>query len=120
MKMKVRVTKLQAAIHKYVESEKKRFERETEKYTEAQDKAEKRYIENVRAYLAFVSNGGKRLCSYELQNRLERGCNFPSEPKKAQEHKELLVRLDLAEDQVLVVDDHSDYMKFLGGKCVCR
>lgn len=119
MKMKVRVDKLRAAIQKHVKQDAVRFEKETEKYVIAGKRAREKYITRVTAYLADVRGGGDIRQSYELSNYLERGCEFPREPKKAETHTDLLVKLDLVEDQVLVVDDHSDYMKFLSGKCVC-
>ena len=119
MKMKVKVSKLQDAIHRHVAQEKKRFEKESAQYVIDMDKANARYVENVATYLTAMRGGKPHLSNYELGNHLERGCKFPSEPKKANEHKDLLVKLDLAEDQILVVDDHSDYMRFLSGKCVC-
>lgn len=120
MKMKVRVAKLQEAIHKHVTQEKKRFERETEKYNDDLARAQKKYIENVARYLADLREGKPKHQSYGLDDYLTRGCKFPTEPKDAATHADLLVRLDLAEDQILVVDDHSEYMKFLSGRCVCQ
>jgi hypothetical protein len=120
VKMKVKVSKLQAAIHKFVEQDKKRFDRETTAYETAQKRAMEKYIENVGAYLAGLRDGKERIESYGLSDHLCRGCKFPSEPRKAETHVDLLVKLDLAEDEILVVDDHSDYMEFLSGKCVCH
>lgn len=120
MKMKVRVDKLQAAIHKHIAQDKKRFERETEKYKADLEIANRRYIENLSSYLSSLRGGKSHHERYGLSDFLERGCKFPSEPKEAETHTDLLVKLDLAEDQILVVDDHSDYMKFLSGRCVCR
>lgn len=120
MKMKVRVDKLQAAIHKHIAQDQRRFERESKKYEADSKKARERYILNVNTYLSNLRDGKDVHDSYDLDNYLRRGCKFPDEPKKPNTHASLLVKLDLAEDQVLVVDDHSDYMKFLDGKCVCR
>lgn len=121
MKMKVRVDKLQAAINKHVAQDRKRFERESVAFAIAKDKYRSGYIENVRKYLGEISVGGEITGSYyDLERRLERGLKSPKEPKPVNEYRELLVKLDLAEDQVLTVDDHSDYMRFLDGKCSCN
>jgi hypothetical protein len=120
MKMKVKVSKLQAAIHKHVEQDRKRYEREMEKYRAKMGKARERHIMNVEGYLAELRKGGDIESSYERNARLDRGVDKPSTPKDPETHIALLVKLDLAEDEILTVDDHSDYMKFLDGKCVCR
>ena len=120
MKMKVKVSKLQAAIHKHVQQDQKRYEREMEKYRLKMDKARERHIINVKDYLEDLRTGGDIESSYERNGRLDRGCDIPSTPKDPETHTTLLVKLDLAEDEILTVDDHSDYMKFLDGKCVCR
>lgn len=120
MKMKVKTEKLKAAIQKYVAQDKKRFERETEKYKIDLERANKRYVENVAAYLQSLRQGTDRHERYQLADFFETGCKFPHEPKEAETHTDLLIKLDLAEDQILTVDDHSDYMKFLSGKCICR
>lgn len=119
MKMKVRVDKLQAAIHKHVEQDKRRFERESIAYRLATIKARARHIQNVVDYLKHLRAGGEVWDTYSNRERLSDGCKWPAEVKKAETHTDLLVKLDLVEDQILVVDDHSDYMKFLSGKCVC-
>jgi len=120
MKMKVRTDNLRAAIKKYVAQDAKRFERETAAYNKKLLAARTRYVENVDLYLTALQSGEEPYRDYNVRDRLERGCNFPREPKEAETHTDLLVKLDLAEDQVLVVDDHSDYMKFLSGRCVCK
>lgn len=120
VKMKVRVDKLQDAIHKHIAQDRKRFDRETEEYKEKHEKAVQRHIGNVEGYLKELHAGSAPRDSYNLRDYLDRGVKWPSEPHEAATHKALLIKLDLAEDQVLTVDDHSDYMKFLDGKCVCR
>jgi hypothetical protein len=120
MKMKVKVSRLQAAIHKHVAQDQKRYEREMEKYKVKLAKARERHIQNVAAYLADLRRGGDIKSSYERNSVLDRGVDSPTKPKGPETYEALLVKLDLAEDQILVVDDHSDYMKFLDGKCVCR
>lgn len=120
MKMKVSVAKLRAAITKHVAEDRKRYEREVAQFNKKMVTATDQYVVNIENYLKVVSSGGERLEGYELQRRLERGCGFPTKPKEPHEYKELLIKLDLAEDQILIVDDNSDYMKFLDGKCVCR
>ena len=119
MKMKVKTDALKRAIQKYVERGVAKFERETEQYRVRSAAARKRYIENLAQYLADVKDGAEIRGSYELDKYLLRGCHFPNEPEEPNRHVDLLVKLDLAEDQILTVDDHSDYMKFLSGKCVC-
>lgn len=54
MKMKVRVSKLQAAIEKHVKQDAVRFERETEKYAIAEKKAREKYVERLMKYTADV------------------------------------------------------------------
>jgi len=120
VKMKVRKDKLQDAIHKHIAQDEKRFERETSAYKDKLTKARGHYLENLESYLKEFRAGKERIQRYDLENKLERGCNWPSEPKEVDRHVSLLVKLDLAEDEILTVDDHSDYMKFLDGKCVCR
>lgn len=120
MKMKVRVSNLQAAIQKHIAADKLRFNRETAEFAKLNSIARERYIKNLTEYLASVKQGAQHLSNYDLSARLEHGCKFKSDPKPPETHTDLLVKLDLAEDQILVVDDHSDYMKFLSGKCVCR
>lgn len=120
MKMKVEVSRLKAAIRKHVVQDQKRFERETAAYKQKSEAARVRYIHNVAVYLAGLREGSEANPDYNIRDRLSRGCHFPPKPKHPETHAALLVKLDLAEDQILTVDDHSDYMKFLDGKCVCR
>ena len=119
MKMKVKVSNLQAAIQKHVKQDEARFEKETEAYKGKLAKARERYLENLETYVKDFRSGKEKVGRYDLETRLDKGCNWPSEPKEVDRHVSLLVKLDLAEDQILTVDDHSDYMKFLDGKCVC-
>lgn len=120
VKMKVRVDKLQEAIHKHIAQDEKRFERETKEYKEKHQRAIAKHVDNLESYLKELRAGAEPRDSYDLRSFLDRGVKWPPQPREAATHKELLVKLDLAEDQVLTVDDHSDYMKFLDGKCVCR
>jgi hypothetical protein len=119
VKMKVRVTNLQAAIQNHIKEDEKRFDRETKKYKERLVVAREKYTENLEQYLRDFKAGKERIGRYDLENKLDKGCNWPTEPKEVNRHVSLLVKLDLAEDEILVVDDHSDYMKFIDGKCVC-
>lgn len=120
MKIKVRKEKLRAAIVKYVEKDKERFDRETERHKEKEAVARERYIARLTQYLADVKRGMEILQSYDLSNHLNRGCDWPKTVKVATDYGALLQRLDMAEDAVLVVDDHGEYMRFLAGECVCR
>ena len=119
MKMKVKVSKLQEAIRRHVKKDGIRFERECAEFEERTKKARAKYMENLADYLADLRSGKEIHERYRLYDKLERGCKFPDPVKKAEMHTDLLVKLDLAEDTILTVDDHSDYMKFLSGKCVC-
>lgn len=120
MKLKVSKVRLRKAIVEYVEKDKQRFERETEKFEAKQKLARANYIARLSQYLSEVKAGETIIDSYHLNGHLTRGCEFPTEPKKATDYGALLQRLDLAEDQVLTVDDESEYMRFLAGECVCR
>lgn len=120
MKMKVKRDALKKAIEKHVAKGIVQYEKEKTAYGGQLAVARSRYIQNVVKYQKELRNGGEPRHSYELSNWLDRGVKWPSEPKEPDRHVDLLVKLDLAEDQILVVDDHSDYMKFLSGKCVCR
>lgn len=117
--MKVRKDKLQAAIHKHVKQAEAKFESDKEKYAQKHARAKERYLANLERYVERVRKGGEVETRYDLEHILGKDIEWPSEPKEPNRHVELLVKLDLAEDAILTVDDHSDYMKFLDGKCVC-
>lgn len=119
MKMKVSVLKLKTAIAKHQRDDESRFERELKAFEEQQLKDRSQYIDNVERYLKELRAGKEPVDSYSIREFLKRGCKDKTAPSKAAHYGDLLKRLDLCVTDTVVVDDKSEYMRFLSGKCVC-
>ena len=119
MKMKVAKKRLIAAIQSHIEKDEKRFAKETAEYPALEKRARDKYISNVQTYLDSLNRGGEVLDSYDARTRFDKGLKWPSKPKPVERYPALLDKLELALDDILVVDDNSVYMRFLDGKCVC-
>lgn len=121
VKMKVKVSDLKAAIFKHVRDAQQTYEKELAAYEEKQEKARKRLILNVEAYLKALKSGDDDapLQSYERNNLLDHGVHFGREPQKPSANTDLIAKLNLSTEPIITVDDRSEYMRFLSGKCVC-
>jgi|SRR5579862_8837262 hypothetical protein len=119
MKMKVKVAELKAAIVKHQKADEARFVKESAEYKANVAFNNKLYIQNVATYLKELRQQGKRIEGYKIGEYLSRGFKREQEPKKAAHYGDLLVKLDLCVSDVVTVDDQSEYMRFLSGKCVC-
>lgn len=117
--MKVSVAALKAAIVKYQKDDEVRFRREKEAFDIAVEHNRRQHIANVAKYLGELRRGEAQLDSYNLGHLLSRGCKSEKAPSKASSYGDLLKKLDLCVSETVVVDDKSEYMRFLSGKCVC-
>lgn len=119
MKMKVSVAKLKAAIVKHQKDDETRFAKEQAKFDEAESHNAKLYIENVADYLRELRSGKKAIDGYNIREWLTRGFKSSKAPHAMANYGDLLKKLDLCVTETVTVDDKSEYMRFLSGKCVC-
>lgn len=114
MKVKVNrlklIAALQAADKKMAADHKKAVAR----YKLLINAAREKYVRNVEKYLAELKRGREAEDGYSIRELLNKGLKWPSEPKdKPPSYAHLLSKLQLSEDKVLTVDDHSDYFRFV-------
>lgn len=83
MRIKFNRVKLIAALKESRQQALEQFKRDTREYHLAQEKALKKHIENVKAYLKRLQTEGEEVIrKYDLRDLLDEGVRWPTKPKK--------------------------------------
>lgn len=117
MQISVNRVRLIKAIERAAVEDKKRFARDTAAKAKSDKHNRAYYANRLEAYVRTVRRGGKILDGHDLARMLERKIDWQGTPGKLKNFDCLLAKLYLATDDVLKIDDKSEYFSFV--KCVC-
>ena len=111
MKLTVNRAKLVKAIEAARDKARAEFEKQKAKHDKLVVVAREEYAKALEKEATDIRAGKDRVDYYEAPCRKVK---WPDKPREPKDYSELLEKLALAEDVQVVVDDKSDYFRFIG------